>query len=105
MARGGTVDSIYLDFQKAFDTVPHKRLIGKLESYGIGGNLLSWIISFLTDRTQEVIVNGITSSTQPVLSGIPQGSVLGPLLFVIYINDLPDNLKSPSLMFAVDTQI
>ena len=105
LARGDTVDTVYLDFSKAFDTIPHRRLIGKLEAYGIDGSLLSWISSFLMGRTQKVSVNGSLSSSKPVLSGIPQGSVLGPLLFVIYINDLPDKLCSSSLMFADDTKV
>ena len=105
MGKGLSVDSIYLDFQKAFDTVPHKRLIEKLKSYGIRNKLLCWIHSFLTNRTQHVVVNNQSSSEQKVVSGVPQGSVLGPLLFVLYINDLPDKLESSSLMFADDTKI
>ena len=105
MVKGGVVDAIYLDFAKAFDTVPHSRLLGKLRSYGIGGNILKWIEAFLRNRTQIVKVNGEKSFSAPVLSGIPQGSVLGPLLFVIYINDLPDNINSDSFLFADDTKI
>ena len=104
-ANGGVIDAIYLDFSKAFDTVPHQRLIGKLEAYGISGNILSWIKGFLQGRTQQVVVNGSTSPTAPVLSGIPQGTVLGPVLFVLYINDLLDNITSEGLMFADDTKI
>ena len=74
-AKGGVVDAIYLDFAKAFDTVPHRRLLGKLEAYGIEGDALNWIKEFLYDRTQEVSVNGAKSSSAPVLSGIPQGTL------------------------------
>ena len=105
LARGDIVDTVYLDFNKAFDTVPHRHLIGKLEAYDIDGSLRSWTSLFLMGHTQKVAVNGRLSSSKSVLSGIPQGSVLGPLLFVIYINDLPDKLCSSTLMFADDTQV
>ena len=104
-AKGGVVDVIYLDFAKAFDTVPHRRLIGKLEAYGIFGNTLNWVKAFLTGRTQEVVVNGSKSAKAPVLSGIPQGTVLGPVLFVAYINDILDDISSNGVMFADDTKI
>ena len=91
---GGVVDTIYLDFAKAFDTVPHMRLLKKLHSYGIKGKMLNWISEFIRGRSQEVIVNGAKSETAPVLSGIPQGTVLGSVLFVIYINDILENLSS-----------
>ena len=74
---GGVVDTIYLDFVKAFDTVPHRRLIGKLNAYDIKGNILNWISEFLCDRKQVVRVNGAQSAPAPVVSGIPQGKVLG----------------------------
>ena len=102
---GHVMDVIYLDFWKAFDTVPHNRLLGKLESYGIKGNILQWIKAFLVGRTQEVLVNCVKSKCAPVASGIPQGSVLGPVLFVIYINDILDSIDSNGLMFADDTKI
>ena len=99
------VDSIYLDFAKAFDSVPHQRLVNKVKSYGITGNLLEWIESFLSNRFQTVKVNGSTSYPSPVHSGVPQGSVLGPLLFILYINDLPECIESDSYLFADDTKI
>ena len=99
------VDAIYLDYAKAFDTVPHKRLLAKLYGYGIGGKLLKWIAAFLEGRRQRVIVNGSKSSWTRVTSGIPQGSVLGPLLFVCYVNDMPENITSTVYMFADDTKL
>ena len=90
---------------KAFDTVPHKRLIGKLKSYCIEYYTLRWIQAFLSDRVQQVNVNGTNSEWANITSGIPQGSVLGPILFVLYINDLPKNIVSNVYMFADDTKI
>ena len=91
---GGQMDCILLDFSKAFDKVPHRRLLHKLKYYGVGGNTLNWIASFLQNRTQTVVVNGKTSTETPVLSGFSQGTVLGPLLFLAYINDMPDCVTS-----------
>ena len=105
ITNGGVVDAIYLDFAKAFDTVPHRRLLGKLNSYGIEGQVFNWVKGFLCNRTQEVMVNGSKSKSDPVISGVPQGTVLGPVLFVIYINDLLDDITSHGLMFADDTKI
>ena len=104
--KGLPVDTIYLDFAKAFDTVPHNRLLHKLKAYGISGKLLDWIQSFLTDRTQYVTVNGTSSGQVPVTSGVPQGSVLGPVLFIYFINDMPDILDGIKVkIFADDTKI
>ena len=105
IVNGKVTDTIYFDFAKAFDTVPHRRLLKKLARYGIGGNVLKWINAFLHDRSQIVVVNGVKSSSSPVLSGIPQGSVLGPLLFLVYINDLPDVVRSLMYLFADDTKL
>lgn len=104
--RGGCVDVVYCDFMKAFDKVPHRRLLQVLKYYGILGSVLNWIKDFLRDRKHRVVVNGAESNWQDVLSGIPQGSVLGPILFVIYINTLPGVVDSSQLyLFADDTKI
>ena len=97
---GSPVDIIYLDFQKAFYKVPHQRLLLKLKAHGIEVGIIDWIEQWLTGRRQRVVVDGEVSNWKSVLSGVPQGSVLGPLLFLIYINDLDDNITSNVLKFA-----
>ena len=104
MDRGNMVDVIYVDFMKAFDSVPHQRLLNRVESYGIPNPVLGWVRSFLSGRTQRVSVRGNYSAEHEVTSGIPQGSVLGPTLFVLYINDLPDRVKD-LFLFADDVKI
>ena len=97
--------AIYIDFSKAFDKVPHNKLLTKLEGYGVQGNLLRWLSTFLTNRNQVISLNGIYSKPMDVISGVPQGSVLGPLLFLLYINDISDNVESNILMFADDLKL
>ena len=103
----GQTDVIYSDFSKAFDSVPHHLLIHKLKSFGFNGPLLNWFASYLTDRSQRVVIDGEMSSCLPVLSGVPQGSILGPLLFLLYINDISNNLtpNSKIALFADDAKI
>jgi hypothetical protein len=103
--QGGSVDAIYMDFQKAFDSVPHRRLMSKVNALGIRGKVHRWLEDFLARRTQRVVVNGVASEEAPVISGIPQGSVVGPICFVMYINDLPRHAQSTVRIFADDTKL
>ena len=96
------VDCILLDFAKAFDKVSHKKLLAKLRYNGVDGRTLLWIEDFLKNRTQVVVVDDVESEVAPVTSGVPQGTVLGPALFLVYINDLPDGLTSTPRLFADD---
>ena len=96
------VDGIFLDFSSAFDRVNHNILLQKLHGYGIRGNVLSWIQSFLCGRKQRVIFQGEYSQWVPVTSGVPQGSVLGPVLFLLFVNDINNNLSSSLFQFADD---
>ena len=100
---GSTV--ILLDFSKAFDSVPLQRLLLKLDYYGICGKTAAWIKAFLSNRYQVVSVNGSHPSSRPVPSGVPQGSVLGPVLFLLYINDITEHIQSTMRLFADDSII
>ena len=103
--RHSQADVAVLDFSKAFDKVPHQPLLEKLKHCNLHPDAVGWISSFLTGRTQTVVVDGFSSNESPVLSGVPQGSVLGPVLFLIFINDIADSLTSAIRLFADDCLI
>ena len=106
MDKRNYADSIYVDFCKAFNTVPHQRLLCKLKAAGINGNLYKWIRSYLMHRTEKVCIQGKTSKDYAMTSGVPQGSVLGPLLFILYIDDLGENFQhSIILKYADDVKL
>ena len=99
------MDVIFLDFKKVFDQVPHRRLLLKVKAIGIGSQVGNWIESWLSDRKQRVVINGKCSGWSQVSSGVPQGSVLGSILFVIFINDIEDGICGNMLQFADDTTL
>ena len=101
--RKNQTDVIFLDFSKAFDKVSHTKLLHKIQYYGINGKTKAWISAFLGSRSQQVVVSGQSSRSADVLSGVPQGTVLGPILFVLYINDINEGLNSQMRLFADDS--
>ena len=103
LSDGSQVDVILLDFEKAFDKLPHSRLLNKLDFYGVRGNINRWIRAFLSHRKQQVVLEGVKSNQEDVLFGFPQGTVLCPLLFLTYINDMPEFSDSNVRIFADDS--
>ena len=96
------IDAVYIDFKKAFDSVPHQELLLKLWSYGITGSLWLWFRAYLSSRLQKVTINHCSSDLLPVVSGVPQGSILGPILFLLFVNDIPDCLSTSKLLLFAD---
>ena len=103
---GGQTDLIYLDMAKAFDRVPHEKLVYKLEMIGLRSPLLAWIKDYLTNRRHRVIIEGTASDWKPVTSGVPHGSIIGPILFLFYVNDIMENLSAGTsfLLYADDAK-
>ena len=99
------IDCIYLDFKKDFDSVSHELLIHKLKSYNISDSMITWLSSFLNNRKQSVRINASTSSWTSVTWGVPQGSILGPLMFLLFVNDIPQITSSNIMLFADDTKL
>ena len=100
-----SVCAVFLDFTKAFDKVSHKGLIYKFHKYGIRGKTLSWLTDYLHRRSQQVVIKGQSSTWRHIQAGVPQGSVLGPLCFLVYINDIIENISSKIYLFADDASI
>ena len=106
LAEGSDIDIIYIDFAKAFDKVDHATLLRKIERSGVKGQLLTWLLNFLYDRKQKVAVEGTHSSAAVMESGVPQGAVLDPIMFLIYLNDLEEEVVDSRISsFANDTQL
>ena len=99
---GSSYDAILVDFQKAFDKVPFDGMLAKCKAHGIDGQLLRWLQDWTTDRRQRVVLNGVNSAWSEVLSSVVQGSVLGPVLFVIFMNDIDHEIDDPGVRQGVD---